>query len=346
MKNNRLIYIIIVFLVFWLALLSFSKKETVAGSKENINQYEVSGFATDFTKVVDENKESVVTIEADGVISSGFVYKYDNGDVHIVCSLHGVFKANSVNVIFDNSYRNTAQIIGYDQYADIAVLKVNLPYEVSPLKLADSSLLKQGEFVISIGTPTSLDYKGSIELGMISKNDLSLLNSITIDTKQNYYSQLVQISSNLLPGYSGSPILNMNGEVVGMNVMEDDDGHNFALTANEIKIIADNIINNTIVKKAQFGIKVSYVGKLKNYEKSALNIGIEQLNGLYVEKVLAGAMAYSMGIKQGDVVAAINNTAINDLDDFLSIAYSGATNYEFKIIRNNEEMLVTGTIDD
>ncbi|MBR5754232.1 MAG: hypothetical protein IKX97_00175, partial [Erysipelotrichaceae bacterium] len=90
MKNNRLIYLLISLIVIWLAVLSFSlPKNSRDNPSTNINKYNVSGFSTDFTKVVDEDVSGTVTINADGTILSGFAYRQDGDTVYILTAYHG-----------------------------------------------------------------------------------------------------------------------------------------------------------------------------------------------------------------------------------------------------------------
>ena len=221
MKSNRLIYILILIIIVWLTVISGNVFNKKTDNSENIvNEYEVTGFSTDLTKIVEEAESSIVTINTESSILSGFVYRQINDDVYIVSAYHGLSNASNIAVTFASTYTTSGELIGYDIYLDLAIIKVNTPYQIKELKAADANILKKGEFIISIGTPVSIDYASSVELGMISLKNLFVENSILVDEERhNYYLNLIELSSNLQSGYSGSPVINMNGEFVGMNTM-------------------------------------------------------------------------------------------------------------------------------
>lgn len=347
-KNNRLIYLLIILLAIWCIVLSSivtkNKDEQVTS---NVNEIEVSGISTDFTKIVDEKSDSIVAINSTGNISSGFIYKQENDSVYIITSYHGVVEAGSYNVYFENGYNVYAELVGKNIYADLAVLKAKIPYDTNVLTLGDSSLCKAGEFVIAIGTPVSLEYSHSTELGMISNNIKTIENSIKVDGKDfNYYIDVLQLSSNMKPGYSGSPIINMNGEVVGMVTMSLDERFNFAITANEIKIIADKLINEEKVYKYQLGVKGSYVSEMPLFERSGLNLTIDTISGLYVEKVLDESICAVAGIQKGDVILSINGVSINNINDYLNVVYGKYETIEFVALRGDSTFNAKVNIND
>ena len=347
MKNNRLLFIVIVLLAIWclvLTLIIADRKDS--SSDENVNVVTVDGFSTDFTKIVESNKSSVVTIDAEGTISSGFIYLQDGDRVYVVTAYHGVSDTRNIDVVFDSYYRTHGNVLGFDIYADICVLEIEIPFNVNPLKLGDNSLLSDGEFVLSIGTPKSLDYKGSVELGMVSSKLRTVENSIIYDTSDyTYFADLIQLSSLLQPGYSGSPLLNMSGEVVGVSTMAKEDGLSFAFPINEIKIIADKIIKGEEYHKLQLGISGYYLSDMPNYEKNNLNLGIDVIDGLYVNKVKDNNLGSVFGIKAGDVITDINGHPLKSNSDYLSIVYSGSKELVFTVIRGGERIELTGTIN-
>lgn len=347
-KNSKLIYLLIILLAVWCIVLSAivtkNKDEDVAS---NINEVEVTGFSTDFTKVVDEKSDAIVSISANGTVSSGFIYSQDGDDKYIVTSYHGIADANTYMVHFESGYSVYAELVGKNIYADLAVLKVNIPFNTNVLTLSDSSLCKAGEFVIAIGTPVSIEYAHSTEMGMISSSIKTIENNIEVDNEKIiYYLDVLQLSSNLKPGYSGSPIINMNGEVVGMATMSLNEEFNFAITANEIKIIVDKLIAGETVKKYQLGIKGTYVSNMNLSTRSNLNLSIDTISGLYVEKLLDSSIGNVAGIQKGDVILSINGIALNGINDYLNIVYSDYNSFEFEVLRADSTFKYKVDIND
>ena len=351
MNRNRLIYVAVLLLAIWLGVLTYqnSKQKTDTNPSDSIvNNYNVTGFSTDFSKIVEKSRSSIVTIDADKNISSGFIYTSDDSTTYILCTYHGVDGANSINVILDNNYSVSGQLLDYDIFSDIAILKADIPFKADSLKMGNSSLLNAGEFVICIGTPVSLEYKGSVELGMISNSLLTIENSIMFNSKKyNYYADMIQLSANLLNGYSGSPILNMNGEAVGIVTMSYKDEICFALPINEAVMIADKIMaSDDYTGKVQLGIKGTYVEDMQAYEKTNYNISIDVISGLYVNAVNSEAVGYQCGIRSGDVIVSINGVEMKSQQDYLNVSYNNEKVFEFVVIRNNEEVTLTGSIND
>lgn len=348
MKNNRLVYLLIAILTVWLLYLTFNTIDTSGNSGSlNVNEYNVTGFSTDFTQTIADVKSTVVTIETDNSISTGFVYAQNGLKTYIVSTYHGVSNANNIIVNFDSSYKVVGNILGYDAYSDVAVIECEIPYEVKTTKLADSSLTKQGEFVICIGTPSSLEYKGSVEMGIVSNNLVTIENQVTYEENiYDYYENLIQLSSNLKQGYSGAPIINMNSEAIGMCLMKADSNTNFVLSANELRIIADKIINGEVYTKTQFGISGTYLSSLANYEKTFLNLSVETTDGLYISKIKENGLGFKFGIRVGDVITSINGFEIATYDDYLNVVYANAETFEISVIRAGEQITLTGSIND
>lgn len=339
--NNRLVYILIFILSAWLMILSFRPYGSNVSRQEVVNEYNVSGFSTDFTKVVEENSSSIVSVNADGTVLSGFIYRQEEEKVYVLSAYHGIENAGNISVILGSTYTVNAELTGYDVYTDLAVLELTCPYQVTPLKTGDATRLKKGEFIICIGTPVSLDYAGSVQLGMIANERLTVENSVSMNYERlDYYLDVIELSSALIPGYSGGPLLNMNGELVGMNTMSLVDEISFALTVNELQIVADQIIALQERFRANYGIKGTYIKEMPNYEKASLNLDIQTISGLYVQNVMDDSLAAAAGIKTGDVLVRINDVKLDGLNDYLQVSYLPSETYVFEVIRNGESLLL------
>ena len=346
-NNNRLLYILIVILTIWCVVLTTMVTNNSNTQEQEFNEIVVDGISTDFTKIINDKKDSLVTINAYGSIGTGFVYKQDGNDIYIVTAYHTLADSTSYYVYFANGYSVNAELVGRNIYSDIAVLKLNSPYSVETLDLADVTSSKSGEFIVCIGTPVSTDYDASVELGMISNTDRTIENSITVeDIEIKYYMDVVQLSSNLKPGFSGSPVINMNGEVIGMVTMNIQEGFNFAITSNELKIIVDKIIADEQTTKYQLGIKGNYVANMPMFERSNLNLSVETIDGLYVEKLADSSIALLAGVKTGDVILSINEQTLTNINDYLKVVYTQTDAFEFEVLRNDEVSKLVVNIND
>ncbi len=346
MNNNRIWKFLTIILFCWSLILSF----IVFGSHNNVStmsvdEYHVSGFSTDLSEVVDECRSAVVTIVSNNELSSGFVYRQDGNKTYIVSTAHGI-KGSEVNIYFDNDIYVAADVIGQDVFGDVSLLCCELPFKVSSLKSGSSSLLKAGEFTLCIGSPLSLDYANSVALAMVSSNERTIENRITYDGRLHvYYEDVIQLSSQLLEGYSGSPLLNMKGELLGMITMADDEIV-FALTVEELEYIVDALINNVELNKLQLDLKGVFVSSMLNYEKTYHDISLDQLSGYYIKSIKNSSLAYSWGLRSGDLILSINGVTITDFKSLLGILYSNGSSYNFEISRHGEVMSILGSIDD
>lgn len=347
MKKNLLIAIITI-LCIWLIILSISLYENnkKTNTKNEVTEYNVTGFSTDLTKVVEASKSSIVSIEQDGTYSTGFIYSQVDNKVYVVSSYHGVSEGESAIIYFNSGVSAIGKVIGHDSFADVALIECDFDYNVNPIEIGDSTLLKDGEFVLSIGTSSSIEYDFSTELGMISNSYREIENNISFDDNNyDYYIGLIQLSGEFVSGYSGAPILNMDGEAVGMITMEDD-GKTFAVTINEVRKVVEKIINNEEYTRITFGLKGKYINTLENYEIATYNIGLEVTSGYYVLEVKPSSFASSIGISKGDVITKINNVDIKTYDDVLDIIYSNERQFSVEVIRNNETMILQGNLYD
>lgn len=347
MRKNLLITIIAI-LVIWLIILSviLFENNSKTNTTSEINEYNVTGFSTDFTKVVEANKSSIVSLNQNEVYSTGFIYKQVDNHVYIISSYHGVSESEDVSIEFNSGVIATGKVIGQDLFADVAIIDCEFNYDVKTLHIGDATLLNDGEFILSIGTNSSKEYDFSTAFGMISYGYREIENSVSFEEEDyDYYLGVIQLSGDFTNGYSGAPVLNMNGDVVGMITMEDE-GKTFAVTINEIEKIAEKIINNEEYTRISFGLYGRFVSSLENYEISNLNIGLEVTNGYYVINLKVPSLANNIGILRGDIITKINDVDINNFDDVLDVIYSNANEFNVTLIRNNETITLQGNLYD
>ncbi len=346
MRKNLLICLFTI-LFLWLIIISiatFSNGNNVTDTK-TIDSYRVSGFSTDFSEVISACKPSIVEVEQNDMISSGFIYKSENNKVYIATSFHGVSEGEEAYITFNSGAKVSGKVLGYDIFVDVAIVECDFPYVVNVSKIGDSTLLNDGEFVLSIGTNGSKDYAFSSKFGMISSCYVEIANSISFNEEEyNYFLGVEQLSGDFTSGYSGAALLNMNGEVVGMITMKEDD-KTLAITSLELKTCLDKILSDSLYVRNNFGLRGKYICDLQNYEVNSLNINIELTSGYYVSDVLANSFGFNTGIMRGDVVLSINGVKIDDYSDMLNFIYNDSDTYEFEILRNNETITLSGNIN-
>ena len=347
MKNKKIFVLFLVLIIAWLIFITYNqlfKKEEDVTSE--ISEYTITGISSDLTKVVESNKTAIVSIEQDGNVSTGFIYNKIDSDLYIVTCLHSVQGQGEINAYLNNGAKFKCEIYGEDVHLDLALLKCECPYDVLPIEFGDSKLAKDGEFVISIGTCNSLKYDFSSQFGMISSKYREIENDVTYKKENyNYNLAMIQLSGEFKSGYSGAPVFNMMGQVIGVISSKDDDV-TLACTANETKMVLNKLLNNEEYYRLDIGITGQYISELENYEKINLNIGLDVVEGYFVDNVKVGSFASNIGITKGDIILSINQLPIKDFDSMLEVMYSNQKEYVFSIIRNNETQEIIGTIND
>jgi putative serine protease PepD len=234
---------------------------------------------------------------------SGFVY--DNTG-HIITNDHVVANATSISVMFSDGSKYSAKVVGADPSTDLAVIKVNAPSsKLHPLTFGDSSKLAVGDGVVAIGSPFGLDE--TVTTGIVSalNRDISSTNNFTI-------SGAIQTDAAINHGNSGGPLLNMSGQVVGVNTqIESDSGGNegvgFAVPSNTISSVASKLVNGRTVQHPYLGVFV----------QTPTN-----RSGAQVAQVKSGSPAANAGLKAGDVITGFAGETIQSADD-LTAAVAG-----------------------
>lgn len=347
MKNKNILTLLICILFVWLfAITYFVVTMANKDSESEIKNYTVSGYSTDLSKVVDKNKSSIVSIDAEGDISTGFICAKEDNSVYVVSSLHGVNGKENVDVYLNNGEKIKGNVKVVDPFLDIALIECECFYEIKPIVFGDSKLLNDGEFVIAIGTNGSLEYDFSSAFGMVSSKYRELENKINYNgSSYSYNLGVVQLTGDFSSGYSGSPIFNMNGDLVGVITMQDDNV-TLAISANEAKIVIDKMIGGEEYHRFDFGISGKFITELENYEATNLNISIDTSYGYYINSIRPNSFANNVGLNKGDVILKINDIDITNLDSLLASMYGDIREFSITVIRNNEKMNFIGIVND
>ena len=237
---------------------------------------------------------------------SGVVYKQDG---YIITNYHVISDAignssSKIEVFLDNdkdakSYE--ASVVGYNISSDLAVVKINAT-GLTPIEIADSSDLKVGQYVITVGNPGGLEFMDSVTYGVISGLDRVV--SSDSDVK------LIQTDAAINPGNSGGALLNAEGKLVGINsakiVSEEFEGMGFAIPSNTVKEICDKIIDRENSPEPYIGISIS-----ERYTADVLKY-YGYPSGAVVLSVADGSPADKAGIAKGDIITQYGDTEITE----------------------------------
>jgi S1-C subfamily serine protease len=280
---------------------------------QNITLYQ---NGTALRQLYDSVKDSIVlvhgTVSNGSVQGSGFVYNFTNTMV-VITNNHVVHGTTSVSVTFSNGNGYAANVTGTDPYADLAVLTVDAPAsEFLPLEIVGSSMLRVGDPVVAIGNPYGL--VGSLTTGVVS----ALGRTISEEEYIGAYSiaNIIQTSTPINPGNSGGPLLNFDGNVIGITtaIVADSQGLGFAVPSNTIlKEIYGLVVNRGYEAHSYLGVS----GSDMDYER-AQDLRVNVTYGWWIASVVSGGPAATAGLRSNDVIVGINGTRMRNGDEMLS----------------------------
>jgi len=276
-------------------------------------------------------------------LGSGWVYSNEG---YIITNNHVVDGGSTYEVDFTSGFKAFGELIGSNPDADLAVIKVDVPAdELFPLTLGDSNLLSVGQVVVAIGNPFGLD--STMTTGIVSALGRSLLSDVASAPDGGFFSSsdIIQTDAALNPGNSGGPLLNLAGEVIGVNQAirtnsststgePANSGIGFAISVNMVKKVVPSLIETGTFEFPYLGISTIDVFDSMSLDEIT-NLGLTQFTGAYVTSVIAGGPAEVAGVipsnpdpqstalnSGGDLIIAIDSQPVKRFDDLISYLYT------------------------
>jgi 2-alkenal reductase len=261
---------------------------------------------------------------------------------YIVTNNHVVENAQSLEVIYADDTKVPATLIGADSFSDLAVIKVegDVP---DVAEFGDSAALKPGEPAIAIGSPLGV-FKGTVTVGVVSAVDRR------IEVAEGLWMEgLIQTDAAINQGNSGGPLINVAGQVIGINTIvvrrsgtgAVAEGLGFSIASNTVKEVTQQIIQYGKVRRPYLGVKWVPVDPTV---ASAYELPAEF--GAYVQEVEAGTPAAEAGLQSGDIITAIDGQPIDAENGFVTVLmrFDPGQEVEMTVIRDGSEMTVTVTL--
>ncbi|MCI1658475.1 MAG: trypsin-like peptidase domain-containing protein [Lactobacillus delbrueckii] len=323
------------------AVVSVLNYKYTSSSSSSSDIYSMFGYGDSDSSDSSSSKKSL-TLYSEG---SGVIYTTANGKGYIVTNNHVISGAAKVKVILASGKTIAAKVVGKDSTSDLAVLSIDSKYVTQTASFGDSSSLQSAQMVIAIGSPEGSEYASTVTQGIIS----SPSRTITYNSNQM---TVIQTDAAINSGNSGGPLVNSDGQVIGINSMklassssgDSVEGMGFAIPSNEVVTIINQLVKKGKITRPQLGIKVAAIAELNSYYKKQLGISTSLKKGLYVASVTSGSAAASAGIKKGDVITAANGKTVNDVATLHSILYSHNVGDKVKITVNRNGKTMTFTV--
>lgn len=290
----------------------------------------VSSQPVDFVEAANKSIDAVVHVKNTSVISDDFSYlDYFYGrnrspqnrigtgsgvivspDGFIITNNHVIEDATKIEVTTNDNKRYEAKLVGTDPYTDIAVLKIQTKKSLPYLYFGNSDNTKIGEWVLAIGNPFNLN--STVTAGIISAKSRDLNK---LDRRNQSF---IQTDAAVNQGNSGGALVNLNGELIGINtaittISGGFEGYSFAVPSNIARKVFEDIIEYGTNQKGMLGVQGFAISP--EFEEFINENNIQQTEGFYVSKVLENMGAFNAGIKEGDILVSVDDIKIKKFSD-------------------------------
>ncbi|MGB8656365.1 MAG: Do family serine endopeptidase [Candidatus Zixiibacteriota bacterium] len=274
-------------------------------------------------------------------LGSGFVFRKDG---YILTNNHVVAGADKISVKLPDGSQQQAKVVGLDKDTDLAVLKIEVKEDLPSVQFGDSDSLKVGEWVMAIGNPfPQLGLDRTVTVGVVSAKGRGNLNFGSGETPD--YQNYIQTDASINPGNSGGPLVNIHGEVVGINSaitnptgMSFNIGIGFAIPINLARSVIPDLVAKGKVSRGYLGIVFQDLDK-----NSAEALNLPSSEGVLVRTIQSGTPAEEVGIKTGDVIVGFNGHKVENGQDFrIMVAEAGpGQKVTLDIIRDGRKLSKT-----
>lgn len=320
-------------------------------------------ITTDVTKAIQKASDAVVGVINTGntdsqtgtpIMStgSGIIYKKEGKDAYVITNNHVIASAKKLEVSLSDGTRLPATLLGADVVTDLAVLKINSKNVKDIAVLGDSTHLLKGQPVVAIGNPLGLDFSGTATEGIISATKRTI--PINLDNSGHYDWQVevIQTDAAINPGNSGGPLIDINGDVIGINSMkiteQSVEGIGFAIPISAAKPIIAQIEKYGKVNRPYMGIEIKSLSELPTPVLQSLHLPPNVTQGICITSIISGTSANSTGLQKNDVIIEMDNTPIIDTTQFRETLYAHyiGEKVTLKIYRDGELKTLTLTLSE
>ena len=318
------IVLLIILAIFTINFLNINKKINTTTNQE-----------TQYIDVVNKVRNSVVSIRTEKTAASGIIIRNDGyilTNYHVIADIQ---KNDKIQVLLPDKRIYAAQVVGTDDKADVALLRVNAT-KLPTMEFGDSDALKVGEKVIAIGNPFGFD--STVTSGIVS--------AIHRDRGPTEYKDFIQTDASINPGNSGGPLIDTLGKVIGLNTFivggERFAGLGFAISINLVKRITDQLLEDGKVTRAFLGVTVQDLLELDKNGNGMI------LDGSKVIAVVNNTPASAAGLKPNDIITEINRVKVTSSNQLRNYVAWLPIDKEVKVIvlRNNQTITLSLTLKE
>ncbi len=275
---------------------------------------------------------------------SGFVYKKEGNYGYVLTNNHVVEDASEIKLTLSNGEEVDAEVLGTDSYMDIAVLRMDGDAVLQVAQIGDSTEAKLGDTIFTVGTPVSTEYAGTVTKGIISGENREI--TVT-DNGTSYMMEAIQIDASINPGNSGGPLVNINGEVIGINsvklVESSIEGMGFAIPIEVAMSQIDKLENGEAIARPVIGVSLYDLDSLPLVGNSDLRVDDSIKSGVVVNSVDSGSDAEAAGLQRNDIITKVDGTTVKGSAHLKYLLYKHniGDSVKLTIVRNGNEKELT-----
>lgn len=295
---------------------------------------------TDITKAVEKAGDAVVgitnlqttsfwseTSSQEAGSGSGVIYKKADGKAYVVTNHHVIEGANSLEVTLSDGTKLEAKLRGSDVWTDLAVLEVDGSKIETVAEFGDSDALKIGEPVIAIGNPLGATFSGSVTQGIVSGLERAIPVDINQDGAIDWQAEVLQTDAAINPGNSGGALINISGQVIGINSMKiaqsSVEGIGLSIPIKSAEPIISDLEEFGEVKRPYMGIQLQSVNEVSAYhQKETLKLPEDVTSGVVIMTVDPNSPAEQAGLEDLDVIVEMDGDPIKDVIDLRKHLYN------------------------
>lgn len=324
-----------------------------------INYQESSSNLSDFYSQMfggnnsqSQSSDDELSVNSEG---SGVIYKKDSKYAYLVTNNHVISGAKRIEIQLADGTKVVGELVGADTYSDLAVVKISSDKVTSVAEFADSSKLSVGETAIAIGSPLGTEYANSVTEGIVSS--LSRTVTMTNDSGETISTNAIQTDAAINPGNSGGPLINIEGQIIGINSSkisststsasgtssgDSVEGMGFAIPSNDVVKIINQLEKNGQVERPALGISMANLSELSTNAISQLNIPTSVTSGIVVASTYSNMPAEGK-LKKYDVITEIDGKEVSSTSDLQSILYDHSVGDSIKVTfyRGTDKKTVT-----
>ncbi|MBR7797419.1 PDZ domain-containing protein [Agaribacter marinus] len=257
---------------------------------------------------------------------SGVIYKNEDGTAFVVTNHHVVEGADTIEVVLFDETHIEAELIGSDLFSDLAVLRMDGEQVDKVIELGSSGSVKVGEPAIAIGNPLGLMFSSSVTQGVISGTERTIPQDFNQDGRADWQAEVIQTDAAINPGNSGGALINIKGQLIGINSMKINEtaveGLGFAIPIDSAMPIITELESKGEVTRPYLGVEIYSLDEVPQSEwNNTLNLPNEIEGGVYVWSVEPLSPADQAGLKRLDVITELDGKQVMNMIDLRKILY-------------------------